>query len=266
MNTHGLARIVASILTIGTASLSLAAGPIDLGEASHFAVLAGSTVTNTGPTSLFGDLGVSPGTAVTGFLPGTFSGSLHSNDAMAIQAQADALSAYNTLAGLTPTQILTGQDLGGLTLTPGVYFFASTAQLTGTLTLDGQGQVNPLFVFQIGSTLTTAANASIFESNGADWSNIYFQVGSSATLGTNTDFQGTIIAMVSDTLTTGATVDGGVIALTGAVTLDSNVVVVPEPGSAVLLALGAAALCGRRRRQGQPLTWPQPRSAPPASS
>ncbi|MDB6074918.1 MAG: hypothetical protein JWO89_2558 [Verrucomicrobiaceae bacterium] len=248
MKSYRLASLlVASILSTLT-SPSRAAGTIPLGEAANFAVLAGSTVTNTGPTALFGDVGVSPGTAITDFPPGTFTGTLHSNDANSIQAQADALSAYNILAGLTPTQILTGQDLGGLTLTPGVYFFSSTAQLTGTLTLDGQGQVNPLFVFQIGSTLTTASNSIIFETNGADWSNIYFQVGSSATLGTNTEFEGTIIAMDSDTLTTGATVEGSVIALTGAVTLDSNVVVVPEPGSAVLLALGAISLCGRRKR------------------
>ncbi len=249
MKSFQLASLLVAGLFITSTSFSRAAGTIPLGEASHFAVLAASTVTNTGPTSLFGDVGVSPGTAVTGFPPGIFSGTLHSNDAMSIQAQADALSAYNILAGLAPTQILTGQDLGGLTLTPGVYFFSSTAQLTGTLTLDGQGQVNPLFVFQIGSTLTTASNSTIFETNGADWSNVYFQVGSSATLGTNTTFEGNIIAMVSDTLTTGATVEGSVIALTGAVTLDSNVVVVPEPSSAVLLlALGTVSLCGRRKR------------------
>lgn len=248
MKSYQLASFLAASVFIICTSPLRAAGTIPLGEAANFAVLAGSTVTNTGPTSLFGDVGVSPGTAITGFPPGTFSGSLHSNDATSIQAQADALSAYNILAGLAPTQILTGQDLGGLTLTPGVYFFSSTAQLTGTLTLDGQGQVNPLFVFQIGSSLTTASNSSIFETNGADWSNVYFQVGSSATLGTNTTFEGNIIAMVSDTLTTGATVEGSVIALTGAVTLDSNVVVVPEPSSAVLLVIGAA-LCGRRKRR-----------------
>ncbi|MDB6137678.1 MAG: hypothetical protein JWO94_750 [Verrucomicrobiaceae bacterium] len=239
---------VASILVINSFDALYAAGPVSLGQAADFAVLAGSTVTNTGSSSLFGDVGVSPGTAITGFPPGTFTGTLHSNDASAIQAQNDALSAYNIQSALPVTQILTGQDLGGLTLTPGVYHFASAAQLTGTLTLDGLGQADPLFVFQVGDTLTTASNASIVDINGADWSNTFFQVSTSATLGTSTAFEGNIIAMASDTLNTGATVNGSVIALTGAVTLDSNLVVVPEPGSALLLVLGLVS-GGRRRRQ-----------------
>lgn len=235
--------------SLGAQFTSLHAGSVSLGDAEGFAVLGGTTVTNTGPTSLFGDLGVSPGTAITGFPPGTYSGTIHLNDAMAIQAQADALTAYNILAGMPVTQFLTGQDLGGLVLTPGVYQFASSAQLTGTLTLDGLGQVNPLFVFQIGSTLTTADASIIDTINGSGADNIYFQVGSSATLGANSTFEGNLIAFTSDTLTTGAMVDGRVFALNGAVTLDSNVIAVPEPGTMLLFVLGVAGLSLHRRRR-----------------
>lgn len=232
---------------------------VSLGHAGNFAVLGYSTVTNTGPTSIFGDLGVSPGTAVTGFLPGTITGTMHSADSTSLLARADAMSAYAVLAALPSTQDLTGQDLGGKTLTPGVYEFSSSAQLTGTLTLDGLGQSDSMFVFQIGSTITTASYSSIFLTNGADWADVYFQVGSSATLGTYSQFQGNIIALASDTLTTGVTVNGSVIALNGAVTMDNNVVVsqsnapiavVPEPGSAVLLFLGFTAVRLRRSRRG----------------
>lgn len=176
--------------------------------------------------------------------PGTYSGTIHTNDALAISAQLDAES----VVGLLPiNQILSGQDLGGLTLTPGVYQFATSAQLTGTLTLDGQGLVNPLFVFQIGSTLTMANFSIIDTINGADSDNVYFQVGSSATLGMDSVFQGDLISFTSNTLTTGASVDGHVIALNGAVTLDSNLVAVPEPGSLILI--GGYSLILRRKRR-----------------
>ncbi|MHB1157157.1 MAG: ice-binding family protein [Phycisphaerales bacterium] len=215
-----------------------------LGTAGDFAVLGATTVTNTGPTTLVGDLGVSPGTAITGFGPGTFTGTSHQNDSVAIQAQTDAATAYTALAGLAVPTDLTGQDLGSLVLTPGVYHFNSSAQLTGALTLNGLGE----YVFQIGSTLTTAASSSIVLTNGASAFDVYFQVGSSATLGTSTSFAGTIIADQSITLTTGSSMSGRAIALNGAVTLDTNniVVPVPEPATFSLLVLGGLGLIRRR--------------------
>jgi len=235
------------------APLAAQAGLVDLGGAGSFAVLASTTVTNTGPSMIFGDVGVSPGTAVTGFGPGMVSGgTIHSNDLTAATARTDAFAAYAVLTALPFTQDLTGVDLGGQTLGPGIYRFSSSAQLTGTLTLDGQGQANPLFVFQIGSTLTTASAASIVHINGADPCDSYFQVGSSATLGTGTMFEGTIIALTSDTLTTGVNVDGRVIALNGAVTLDTNNITmcIPSPttGFAGLFLLGGGTLLRLRRR------------------
>ncbi len=199
-----------------------------LGTAGTFGVLAGSTVTNTGPTTVIGDLGVSPGTAATGFPPGLVSGATHTGaDAVAVHAQTDATAAYNTAAGQPCDVTLTGQDLGGKTLTPGVYCFSSSAQLTGQLILDGQGNPSSVFIFQIGSTLTTASNASVVVINGAQpcGSNIFWQVGSSATLGTNTSFTGNILALASITLQTGTVTNGGLYAHTGAVTLDTNNVV-----------------------------------------
>lgn len=194
-----------------------------LGTAQSFAVLGGSTVTNTGPTIIVGDLGVDPGLAVTGFPPGLVSGgTIHAGDAVALQAQSDTTTAYNTLAGEAPTVDLTSQDLGGMTLTAGVYHFAAAAQLTGTLTLDAEGDPAATFVFQIGSTLTTASNSTVVLLNGATDCNVFWQVGSSATLGTTTAFVGNILALTSITLTTGATVSGRALARNGAVTMDSN--------------------------------------------
>ena len=200
------------------------AGPAapSLGTAQSFAILAGSTVTNTGDTIVTGDLGVSPGTAVTGFPPGIVNGTIHSADAVAAQAQSDATAAYADLAGHACNTELTGQDLGGLTLTPGVYCFSSSAQLTGALVLDAEGDADGVFVFKIGSTLTTASGSSVSLVNGGNQCRVFWQVGSSATLGTGTAFAGNILALESITLNAGASVIGRILARTAALTLIGN--------------------------------------------
>jgi Ice-binding-like len=222
-----------------------------LGTADSFAVLAGSTVTNTGPTVLWGDLGVWPGSSITGFPPGVVHGTIHSSDAVAMQAETDAAAAYNSLLGEAFDQDLTGTDLGGMTLFPGVYHFDSSAFLTGALILDSRGDPNARFDFQIGSTLITASNSSVHFINGDDSENVYWQVGSSATLGSDSAFAGHILAMDSITATTGASIlDGSAIALTGAVTLDTNLITAPaapEPVSILALGAGIAVLMRRRR-------------------
>ncbi len=248
--------LIAIAAFVGFSSQALAGGGITLGTAGNFAVLAGSTVTNTGSSVINGgDVGVSPGTAITGFPPGTITPpyTMHAGDAVALQAQNDLTTAYNAAASLAPTQNLTGQDLGGLTLTPGVYFFSSSAQLTGTLTLNDQGDPNAQFVFQIGSTLTTASNSSVVTINdpsSMQGCTVYWQVGSSATLGTTTAFEGHILALTSITMDTGATIlDGSALALNGAVTLQSNTITncvsagsLPEPSTMTLALIGGGLL------------------------
>jgi hypothetical protein len=216
---------LALVATLALAGTAQAQAPVPLGTADTFAVLAGTTVTNTGPTVINGDLGVSPGTAITGFPPGVVNGSTHSADAVAAQAQADLLAAYNNAAS-QPTTATIGTELGGQVLGPGVYDSASgTFEITGTLTLDAQGNPNAIFIFKTASTLVTAAgNSQVNLINGAQACNVFWQVGSSATLGTNTVFRGNILALTSITATTGAVVDGRLLARNGAVTLDTNTV------------------------------------------
>lgn len=216
-----------------------------LGTAADFAVLGGSTVTNTGATVVNGELGVSPGSSVTGFPPGIVMppGTIHLADGVAGQAQTDLTTAYNGITGMPALVDLTGTDLGGLTLTPSVYGFTSSATLTGTLTLDAQGDPNAIFIFKIGSSLTTASNSSVLVINGGSDCNVFWQVGSSATLGTTSTLAGNILALTSITLNTGAGLSGRALARNGAVTLDGNsVAICPSAGPPVVNALSIPTL------------------------
>jgi uncharacterized protein with beta-barrel porin domain len=229
-----IAATAALGLTMLAPASSVHAQAPPLGTVATFAVLAGSTVTNVGPTVLGGtaanpgNLGLSPGSAVVGFPPGILTGpgaTIHISDAIAIQAQVDLTNAYNILASRPATANLTGQNLGGLTLTPGVYSFSSAAQLTGALTLNGLGNPNAVFIFNIGSSLTTASASVVNLVNNAQGGNVFWRVGSSATLGTTTSFVGDILANTSITLNTGAKIScGAAWASTGAVTLDTNTI------------------------------------------
>jgi len=241
--------IVLSVFAMAGPTVRAAHAPVGLGTADSFAVLGGQAVTNTGPTVVSGDLGVSPGSAVTGFPPGLVNnGTIHAADAVAAQAQSDLTIAYTDAAGRACTEDLTDQDLGGMTLTDGTYCFSSSAQLTGTVTLDAQGVSSAVFIFQIGSTLTTASASSVNLINGAQACNVFWQVGSSATLGTTTAFRGSIMALTSIGLSTGASiVEGRALARNGAVTLDTNTITrdtcatpMPTPTPAPTASVSAA--------------------------
>ncbi|KAI9718702.1 MAG: hypothetical protein M1812_003876 [Candelaria pacifica] len=210
---------------------------INLGTASQFAVLGATTVANTGDkTNVSGNVGVYPSTSVTGFPPGiTYEGgTIHSGDTLAATAHIDATGAYTALSALAVTTDLTGKalgptadtsgsDLGGRTLTPGVYRFSSSGALTGRLTLDGQGNANSVFVIQTGSTLTTAINSAVTLINGAQTCNIFFQIGSSATLGLNSIIYGNILAQQSIAVTAGTAVNGRLYAINGAISFGGSV-------------------------------------------
>jgi hypothetical protein len=204
-----------------------ALAPPALGTAKSFAVLAASTITNTGAaTAIVGDLGIWAGTAYTGLTPGQVTGTIHPGDAVAMQAQADLTTAYNNLAGRPCQHTMTGVDLGGKTLPPGVYCFAaSAAQSVGDLTLDGQGDPNAVWIFQIGSTLTISASLSTTVINSGSACNVYWQVGSSATINGGAQLKGNVLVQASVSLLTGANVSPGrVLAQTAAVTMQSNAI------------------------------------------
>ncbi len=228
-DTGHTAMLADYVWSFTTGACSLAT--VDLRTAAKFAVLAGSTVTNTGMTTVTGDLGVSPGTAVTGFGPGMIVGAKHAGDPTAAQGIADLTTAYNDAAGRSLCPVTVSGNLGGQTLAPGLYKSTSSLAISsGDLTLDAGGDGDAVWIFQMASTLTTTAGRKVILTNGARAANIYWQVGSSATLGTTSVFKGTIMADQAITLTTGATLDQGrALARIGAVTLDSNTVVKPAP-------------------------------------
>lgn len=217
-----LAMLVAAT---STSSAQAATARVPLGTATSFAVLAGSTITNTGSTVINGDLGLHPGTSVTGFPPGTVNGATHINNGVAQQAKADLVTAYNDAASRSATATLP-PDAGGLTLTSGVYRTGGVATLglTGNLTLDGQGDANAVFIFQVASSLTTATDSRVTLINGAQSCNVYWQLGESGTFGTRTAFKGNVLAMTSISLDDAVVVDGRLLARNGAVTLINDTV------------------------------------------
>jgi hypothetical protein len=215
--------LLGSLSTLIFASSALGApATVGLGSAANFSVLGGSTVTNTGPTTMFGDLGLSPGSSVTG-APHVL-GQTHVDDAVAIGAKSDLTTAYNNAAS-RPTNGSAGTDLAGQTFTPGVRNASSSLLLSsGSVTLDAKGDPNAVFIFQIGSTLITGSNTTVQLINGAQACNVFWQVGSSATLGTGTRFVGTIMASATITANTAATIHGRLLAQTAAVNLDTNTI------------------------------------------
>lgn len=224
---------IASMATLGLlvalpGNAQAAAVPVPLGTADSFVVLAGAGITNTGPTTLHGDLGTFPTTSITGAGKLTVTGTNHAGDAVTQGAKSDLVTAYKTAAGQGPTLPISG-DLTGKTLKRGVYNSASSIGLTGAVTLDGAGNPDSVFVFQAGSSLTTGSGSRINLINGARSCNVIWQIGSSATLGTGSKFVGTILAKTSVTATTGATVVGRLLARNGAVTLDTNTIIRPMP-------------------------------------
>jgi hypothetical protein len=228
------AALFLSLTTANHAAAQAGPATVFLGSAGTYAVLGASTVTSTGPTVVNGDLGVWPGTAyVAGTPAATVNGSVHAGDVIAQHAQASAAIAYNDAAGRSTAPITVAGDLGGKTLAPGLYKSTSSLSLTGTVTLHGSG----VYIFQIASALTVSNGGTVVLSGGATADNVFWQVGSSATLGTSADFKGTIMALASVTLATGARLDGRALALNAAVTLDSNSVTIPIGSNTVIVVL-----------------------------
>ncbi len=272
----GLAIALAGLLSgLLLASTAMAApATVGLGTAASFSVLAGSTVTNTGPTTMFGDLGLSPGSSVTG-APHVL-GQTHVDDAVAIGAKNSLTTAYNNAAS-RPTSGSAGTDLAGQTFSPGVRTASSSLLLSsGSVTLDAQGDPNAVFIFQIGSTLITGSNTTVLLVNGAQACNVFWQVGSSATLGTGTRFVGTVMASATITANTAATVHGRLLAQTGAVNLDTNTITTsncassvggegggtetttPTEAATLAEAITVAQAITARETGGKPVTTPLP--------
>lgn len=218
----GVVVLILSCLPL-TAGYASSQARVGLGTADSFAVLAGSTITNTGPTTITGDVGLSPGSAVVGAASITEHGTFHTTDAVAAQAQSDLTTAYTDASGRSPDAISL-PDITGQTLLPGVYQSTSSLNLAGDVTLNGQGNPDSVFIFQIGSTLITGSGSRVLLTGSAQACNVFWQVGSSATLGTASLFQGSILALTSITLTTDAVLEGRALARNGAVTMDTNTI------------------------------------------
>ena len=221
------AAAVLCALAVSATPASAVGTAADLGAANSFAVLAGTGITNTGPTTLTGDIGTFPTPTITGVGLITVNGTNHGAGAVTQQAKDDLVNAYNVLAR-QPVDATVSRDLGGQTLVPGVYFSASTMALTGELVLDGKGDPNAVFVFQVGSSLTTATASSVRLINSAQSCNVFWQLGASATLGTTSTLRGSVLALTSVTANTGAVVDGRLLARNGAVTLDTDTITRPS--------------------------------------
>ncbi len=232
MKTHNrtlfvplLLMLLLVLMMLTTTGSMAAQHKVDLGTAESYAVLAGSTITNTGPTTIIGDIGLHPGTAITGYDEITHTGELNQTNAAAEQAKIDMVTAYNDAAGRTPSDSVNYAELAGLNLTPGVYNATSSMALNGTLILDAEGDPNAAFIFQAGTTLITGDNSVISLINGATFCQVFWQVGSSATLGIDSYFAGHILADQSITANTRAEVKGQLLAREGAVTLDTNTII-----------------------------------------
>jgi hypothetical protein len=267
----GVAAVIGALSAMALVvapTASSASGPsVPLGTDSTFAVLASSTVTNTGSSVISGNLGVYAGTSVTGFPPGVVSnGSIHIADGVARQAQSDLTTAYNAAADASSTETITG-DLAGRTLTPGVYTSASSLGLSGALTLNAAGNPSAVFIFQAGSMLTVNTGSSVVLTGGAQACNVFWQVGSSATVNTDVPFVGHILAADSITMDTGATLIGSALASTAAVTLDDNTITEPtcskagttgNLGSGNKTGTGGKSGGGSGSRKGKPKSAKSP--------
>jgi Ice-binding-like len=239
MRRSTMSLSLAALMVLVWPATAMAATDPGLGTAGSFAVLAGTTITNTGPTSITGELGVSPGSSVSGFPPGT-SGAQHTADAAATMAQANLVTAFANAVQPCSADF-TNVNLGGRTLGPGVYCQATAPMLTGTLTLNGAG----IYIFQIGSTLVTAPGAQVSLINGAQACDVFWRVGSSATIGASTAFVGNIMALISIAMQTGATLNGRALARTGAVTLDTNRIIQPGACGGVDQSISFAPLADK---------------------